>query len=172
MIAQWKNKYISDTVCPLGVPGHDSSVEEQIHLRYCLSSLLPGFNSRLWQSISRDFSLADHTLPTRPEPAWQKMAQSPLNGTTQHVETEEGQSSTTGTPWLRLKIGWRCNLMNLFKPEAWWIGKSSESCEELILTVGTQPNLGTFNLKLSARAIELLPSDASFSQHWFRASSS
>ena len=26
-------------------------------------------------------TLADHTLPTRPEPAWQRMAQSPLNGT-------------------------------------------------------------------------------------------
>ena len=32
-----------------------------------------------WRSISRDFSLADRTLPTRPEPAWQKMTQSPLN---------------------------------------------------------------------------------------------
>jgi len=39
----------------------------------------PGFNSQPWQSISRDFSLTDHTLPTRPEPAWQKMVQSPLN---------------------------------------------------------------------------------------------
>jgi len=47
------------------------------------------------RSISRDFSLADHTLPTRPEPAWQKMAQSPLNDTTQPVDNEEeGQSST------------------------------------------------------------------------------
>ena len=36
-----------------------------------------------------DFSLADHTLPTRPEPAWQKMAQSPLNDTTQPVDSEE-----------------------------------------------------------------------------------
>ena len=26
-----------------------------------------------------DFSLADRALPTRPEPVWQKMAQSPLN---------------------------------------------------------------------------------------------
>jgi len=31
----------------------------------------------------KGFSLADHTLPTYPEPAWQKMAQSPLNGITQ-----------------------------------------------------------------------------------------
>jgi len=28
----------------------------------------------------KDFSLAGHILPTRPEPAWQKMVQSPLNG--------------------------------------------------------------------------------------------
>jgi len=40
-------------------------------------------------SISRDFSLADRTLPTGPEPAWQKMAQSPLNGTTQPVDIKE-----------------------------------------------------------------------------------
>jgi len=37
----------------------------------------------------KDFSLADRTLPTRPEPAWQKMAQSPLNDTTQPVDSEE-----------------------------------------------------------------------------------
>jgi len=55
-----------------------------------LPSLRPGFNSQLW--------LADHTLPTRPEPAWQKMAQSPPNDTTQPVDNEaEGQSSTIGT---------------------------------------------------------------------------
>jgi len=46
-------------------------------------------------SISRDFSLADRTLPTRPEPVWQKMAQSPLKDTTQPVDSEEeGRSST------------------------------------------------------------------------------
>jgi len=51
--------------------------------------------------ILTDFSLADHILPTRPEPAWQKMTQSPLNGTTQHVEIEEeAQSSTTDREWL------------------------------------------------------------------------
>jgi len=32
------------------------------------------------------FSLTDHTLPTRPEPARQKVAQSPLNDATQPVE--------------------------------------------------------------------------------------
>jgi len=37
--------------------------------------------------------LADHTLPTRPEPAWQKMVQSPHNDTTQLVDIkEEGPS--------------------------------------------------------------------------------
>jgi len=37
------------------------------------------------------FSPAGHPLPTRPEPAWQKMAQSPLNGTTRLVDIgEEG----------------------------------------------------------------------------------
>jgi len=38
----------------------------------------------------RDFALADHTLPTRPKPAWQQMAQSPLKGTAQPVDSEEG----------------------------------------------------------------------------------
>ena len=33
-----------------------------------------GSISRLRQNISRDFSLADRTLPSRPDPAWQKMA--------------------------------------------------------------------------------------------------
>ena len=36
-----------------------------------------------------------HSLPTRPEPAWQKMAQSALNDTTRPVDSEEeGRSST------------------------------------------------------------------------------
>jgi len=66
-------------------------------------SVLPvaGFNSEPWQSILRDFSLAVHTLPTHPEPAWQKMAQSPLNDTTQPVDSEEeGRSPTTDRRWL------------------------------------------------------------------------
>ena len=50
---------------------------------------------------SRDFSLTDHTLPTRPEPAWQKMAQSPLNDTKRPVDNEEkGRSSTLDRQWL------------------------------------------------------------------------
>ena len=52
-------------------------------------------------SIPRNFFLADHTLPTRPEPAWQKMAQSPLNDTTQPLDSEEeGRSPTTDRRWL------------------------------------------------------------------------
>jgi len=51
-----------------------------------------------------DFSLADRTLPTRPEPVWQKMAQSPLNDTTQPVDSEEeGRTPTTGRRWLMEK---------------------------------------------------------------------
>jgi len=45
----------------------------------CPSAPWVRFNYRPWRSIPRDFFLADHTLPTRPEPVWQKMAQSPLN---------------------------------------------------------------------------------------------
>ena len=54
-------------------------------------SVLPVARSqfRPWRSISRDFSLAYHTLPTRPEPARQKKTQSPLHGTTQPVDIEE-----------------------------------------------------------------------------------
>jgi len=40
------------------------------------------------RSISGNFFLADHTLPTRPESAWQKMAHSPLSGTTQPMDFE------------------------------------------------------------------------------------
>jgi len=54
-----------------------------------LSSLWPGFNSQPQRSILGDFSLADHTLPTRPGLAWQKLAQSTLNETTQPMDSEE-----------------------------------------------------------------------------------
>jgi len=66
-----------------------------------LSSPWPGFSSQPQRSISRDFSQADHTLPTHPEPVWQKMAQSALNDATQPVDSEEeGQSPTTDRRWL------------------------------------------------------------------------
>ena len=42
-----------------------------------------GYLQGTWVSTSRGFSLADHTLPTHPEPPWQNIAQPPLHGTTQ-----------------------------------------------------------------------------------------
>jgi len=51
-------------------------------------------------------SKTGHTLPTRPEAAWQKMAQSALNDTTQPVNgEEEGRSSTIDRQWLTKKKG-------------------------------------------------------------------
>jgi len=49
----------------------------------------PGSIPGCLRNISSDFSLTDHVLQTRPEPPWQKMAQIPLNGTTQPVNIEE-----------------------------------------------------------------------------------
>jgi len=49
----------------------------------------------LWWSIFRDFSLAE------PEPGWQKMGQSPLNYTTQLVDSEDGGGSTMDRRWLK-----------------------------------------------------------------------
>jgi len=61
---------------------------------------MAGLNSRPWQSISRDFSLADHTLLARSDPAWQKLAQSTLNGIIQPVVFEEkDQSPTIDRQW-------------------------------------------------------------------------
>jgi len=49
----------------------------------------------------KGFFSADRTLPIRPEPSWQKMAQSPLNDTTQPVDSEEeGRSPNTDRRWL------------------------------------------------------------------------
>jgi len=42
----------------------------------------------------KKFSLADHTLPTRPEPAWQKMAQSPVSGTTHNSGTWKSKANS------------------------------------------------------------------------------
>jgi len=75
-------------------PGRGGKMNES----YCLSSPWPGFNFQPWRSISRNISLADHTQPTCPEPAWQEMAPSPFNGTTQPVDSgEEGRSPATDT---------------------------------------------------------------------------
>ena len=53
----------------------------------------------------KEFFLADHTVATGSEPAWQKMAQSPLNGITQPVDIEEeGLRPTTDRQWLGNKF--------------------------------------------------------------------
>jgi len=59
------------TVSPLHGPGHDRSVGEWMYLTVSPLHGL-GFNSRPWQSISKYFSLTDHTLSTNSEPAWRK----------------------------------------------------------------------------------------------------
>jgi len=46
------------------------------------------------------FSLIDHILPIRPEPVWQKMARSPLNGNAQPKDIEEGRSPPMDRRWL------------------------------------------------------------------------
>jgi len=51
------------------------------------------------RGISRDFFLADHILPTHPEPGWQKMAQFPLNGTTKPVENWKSGRKAEAQPW-------------------------------------------------------------------------
>ena len=61
------------------------------------------------------FSLADHALPTHPEPAYQRMAQSPLNGTAwvgwlmfnhgETIATKKGFSRPTCTYLIVVHIG-------------------------------------------------------------------
>jgi len=45
----------------------------------------------------------DLTLPTRLEPAWQKMAQSPLNGITRPVDIEEEGRGPRRQLWMVLR---------------------------------------------------------------------
>ena len=83
------------------------SARGRMNVYHCLSSPWPGSNSQRWRSISRDFSLTDHTLPTRLEPVWQKMAQSPLNGTAKPVDIkEEGLCPTTDRQSLKGVMSW------------------------------------------------------------------
>ena len=72
-VGEWMNLAV---YTPRGL-GHDISVGEWIYLTVCPRSPWSGLNSQPWRSISMDFSLVNHTLPARPESAWQKMAQSP-----------------------------------------------------------------------------------------------
>jgi len=80
MIAQWENERISLSAL--------SAARAQ----------LPALDKDF-----KRFSLADHVRPTRPEPAWEKMAQSFLNGTTRLMEIEEeGSSRTVNREWLEI----------------------------------------------------------------------
>jgi len=60
-----------DVLC--GLVSHDSSSGRRMTGSHCWSPSLPWFNFWLWQCISSNFFLTGHTLPTRPEPVWQKM---------------------------------------------------------------------------------------------------
>jgi len=73
MVAELKNECISLSVLPVGRV-HFPAVAEYF----------------------KGFSLADHTLSTLPKSVWQKIAQSPLNGTTQPVGTEEALRTDIG----------------------------------------------------------------------------
>jgi len=91
MIAQWENECISLSVLSVARIFFPVMVE-----------------------FLRNFSLADHTLPTRPEPVGQKMAQSPFNGTTKPVDSEEESwNPTTDT---RTDNGWETKDGNTKRP--------------------------------------------------------
>jgi len=80
MIVQWEDGYISLTVLSVARVSFPAMME---------------FSSRV-------FSLTDHTRPSRPEPMWQKMAQSSLDRTTQLVVIEEeSRSPTMDRRWLK-----------------------------------------------------------------------
>ena len=65
------------------------------HSLYCPR---PGFKSRQWRNILREFSQADMTLPTRPKPAWQKMPH--LSPQWHHTTCEPREIQDKITPWL------------------------------------------------------------------------
>ena len=84
------------TVCPLHGPSHDITVGDWMYLTVpsvarvtiaqweneCISLSVLSMARGQFSPVAEHFegfSLADHTLPTRPESVWQKMAQSLLN---------------------------------------------------------------------------------------------
>ena len=82
------------TVCPLCGPGQDSSMGEITHLTVCPLRGQGSIPTAMAEYFEGSFP-ADLTLSTRPEPAWQKIAQSSRNSSTQSVDIEEeGQSRT------------------------------------------------------------------------------
>jgi len=93
MIGQWENECIPLSALSIGL-GHDSSVGEWMYPTVCPLSgpdSIPG-RVGVFQEI---FSGWSHSANLS-WPAWQKMAQSPLNGTTKSGDIEEeGQCPTT-----------------------------------------------------------------------------
>ena len=115
MIAQWDSSLSVLPVARVMIAQWDISLSvlpvARAMIARCDSSLsvLPVARVQFLATAEyfKGFSLADRTLPTRPEPAWQKMAQSPLNDTAQPVDSEEeGRSPTTGRQWLIEKNIW------------------------------------------------------------------
>jgi len=76
-----------------------------------ISSLWLGFNCQPWQSISRDFALADRTLSTRPGQAWQKMLNIP-SMTPHNLRTARRKAEVQ----LRTDNGWDKNIFSLRVP--------------------------------------------------------
>jgi len=75
MIAQWENECISLCVLPM------ARVMIAQWENACISLCVLPVARVHFPAVAEYFkglSLADRTLPTRPEPAWQEMAQSPL----------------------------------------------------------------------------------------------
>jgi len=96
MVAQWENEWISLSVLPMARAMMAQWENEWISL-----SVLP-MGRVQFPAVAEYFkglSLADHTLPTHPEPALQKMAQSPLNVTTQRADSKKKDRSPNMDRW-------------------------------------------------------------------------
>lgn len=101
MIAQWrmiKSHYLSSTW-----PG--SWLLSEAWIKLTVLSLHPWFNSQPWRSNSRDVSLVNHTLPTCPDSAWQKMAWSHLYRCIPVLTTEIWEKFSAVSKRMHLPIG-------------------------------------------------------------------
>jgi len=97
MIAQWENERVSLSVLSVALVMIAQWENERVSL-FVLSVAQILF---LAEHFRHAFLLTDHTLPARSEPAWQKMAQSPLIGTIKPVDIEEeGRSPTMDRQWV------------------------------------------------------------------------
>jgi len=90
MMAQWENVCNSLSALPCPWFNFRTELGEGCPSHLVFPKILStNFKSQLWWSVSRDLTPAGFSLPTRPEPMWPKMAQSPLNGTTEPVDIEQ-----------------------------------------------------------------------------------